>query len=135
MRRPPSHSVQPLTAAAIDTALEFARLRLREGEWYPCNTYKLNDDFESLHLSTSQSQLEALQRAANEVSSPDFEEPEAPGLADEPACRKVQMIPFVWNSRTFGAEMYFKFGIHHDGHLVVFSLHKADFSRRTTRRR
>jgi hypothetical protein len=124
-----------MKADDITAALEFARARLNEGDWYPCNTFKLQGEFESLDLETSEEKLDALQRAAAEVSAEDYEAPAPPGVADEPACRGIQMIPFCWESPSFGRRMYFKFGIHRDGHLYVFSLHEADFRKKSSKRR
>jgi hypothetical protein len=123
-----------LSDAQIDAALDVARVRLTEGEWYPCNSFKIIEDFESLGLETDEQRLIALQQATAEVSAVDFDEPEPPGLSDEPACKAMQMIPFVWESRSFCKRMYFKFGIHRDGHLYVFSLHRADFEKKPTMR-
>jgi hypothetical protein len=124
----------PLTETVIDAILRTARERLKEGEWYPCNHYKLLAEFESLGLETDEQKLEALQRAAAEVSPIDFDDPEPPGVSVEPMCRGVQMVPFVWTSPTFGMEMYFKIGLNRDGCLMVFSLHEADYKKKSRTR-
>jgi hypothetical protein len=129
--RPPSSP----GANEIEAALKWARERLNEGEWYPCNTFKLVEEFERLGLDSDERRLDALRRAAAEVSASDYDEPPPPGLSDEPACRSIRMIPFVWQSLSFGTSMYFKFGIHRDGHLYVFSLHPSDFEKKQMRRR
>jgi hypothetical protein len=112
--------------------LEKARAILSDPdqEWFPANSFKLLDEFERLGLDTQEAQTEALARAAREVSPDDYEPPEPPGISDEQVCRGTEMIPFVWESKTFKEMMFFKFGIHRQGWLYIFSLHKADFARK-----
>jgi hypothetical protein len=134
-RKRPSRPKLP-SKDQLQRALETARHVLTdpEADWYPANTFKLNDEFEKLQLNTYAAQTEALLRAAREVTAEDYEPPEPPGTSDEPVCRGTQMLPFVWNSESFRKLMFFKFGIHKAGHLYIFSLHPADFIKKTRKK-
>jgi hypothetical protein len=119
-------------SVGLQRALEQARTILADPnqEWYPANTFKLNEEFERLGLDTYEQQTEALLRAATEVCPDDYEPPEPPGTSAEKVCRGTVMLPFYWDSPTFRSSMFFKFGIHREGFLYIFSLHVPDFPRK-----
>lgn len=120
----PRHTKEELAAVAQD--LQRASVALGEGDWYPANTFNLDEDWRRLDLWGDEERLDALRRAAAEVRIDDFNPPPPPSRAGEPACRRALMRAFVWESASFNQRMYFKFAIH-QGYLYIFSLHPADF--------
>lgn len=120
----PRHTKEQLAGVVQD--LERAGVALAEGEWYPANTFNLDADWRRLDLWSDEDRLDALRRAAGEVSLDDFDPPPPPSRSGEPACKGALMRAFVWTSASFNLRMYFKFAFHR-GYLYIFSLHPADF--------
>jgi hypothetical protein len=127
-RKPPQFS-DPPSADQLREALDIAQSILADpdDDWYPASYFKLVDEFEQLGLATTEQQREALARAAAEVCPEDYVPPEPPGIADQESCRGTRMLPFGWQSESFGCQMFFKFGIQKHGYLYVFSLHELHF--------
>jgi len=136
-RRTPPRISAPPTDEELQLSLEMAREILADPDedWFPANTFKLDEEFERLGLDTHEAQTDALRRAAAEVCLADYEQPEPPGLSNESACRGTPMLPFYWQSESFGSLMFFKFGLQRHGYLYVFSLHVPDFPRKRQRKR
>src|SRR4051812_29452788 len=100
-QKPPT--VEVPSPASLQSSLETARRILSDPEedWYPANTFKLQADFERLHLESHGDRTEALRRASVEVCPAHYCPPEPPGISAEKVCRGTLMLPFVWTSPSF----------------------------------
>jgi hypothetical protein len=126
-------TLPPPTDAQIEEAIEAAKARIHEQDWYPGHSFDLELDWEELGLATFVERTDAITRALGEIRCPDYDDPPS-RVAAEPSCRGARILQFVWQSPSFGCEMFFRFAIHYRN-LFVISLHRAKFPKKVARRK
>ncbi len=94
------------------------------------NPLKCESEFCALQLFTAKERFDALQKALDEISARDRKGPNPPNnVASHPPHKGVRLYAFRWESKSFGCEMYLKFGLtprNNPTKLVLYSLHQTD---------
>ncbi len=117
-----------VTKQDLDAILKEVQTLLDNEKVQYAKLSKLLSEIDELGLSGVEPLRNYLRNAISEISSQNYVGRNPPDKANDKTIasniRSVDLFEFAWESKIFGANMYFKFAVN-GGIAIVFSVHKS----------